>query len=333
MDDIRIGMINCDLHAMYYAGLMGGYDAVQLRDDPVGRGHAAYFYFHLQYNDPRQITVPVVDGLRITRVWDADRATAANMARLFNPDAVVCDAVEEASDDVDLVFIADCNGDGSDHLELATPGLRKGVPTFVDKPLAFASVDAKRIMDTAHEAGAPVMSCSMLGWTPQTLQFRDRFAELGGPQFGTVKGGGESMAGHIHAITFALTLFGYGVESVECMGQTPLAHVHLDYGGRAQRPAAGVVLNCASGATYHCAMYASAFSGQGAIHSRPIGDFEFPWGAARILELVKQMVATGDAPIADAQMLEWIAVATAARLSQGEHRRVFLSEVTGGSGP
>ena len=331
MDSIRIGMINCDLHAMYYAGLMGGYDPVQLRDDPVGRGHAAYFYFHLQYSDPRKITVPVVDGLRITRVWDADRATAANMARLFNPDAVVCDAVEDVSDDVDLVFIADCNGDGSDHLALAAPGLRKGVPTFVDKPLAFIYDDAKRIVDSARGAGVPVMSCSMLGKTPHTMRFRDRFAELGGPEFGTVKGGGAAMAGHIHAITFALTLFGLGVESVECMGQTPLAYVHLDYGGRPERPAAGVVLNCASAGTNHCAMYASAFSSLGAIHSPPIGDFEFPWGAARILELIKQMVATGNSPIADAEMLEWIAVATAARLAQSERRRVFLSEVTGGS--
>ena len=329
MDTIRIGMINCDLHALYYAALMGGYDPIVLRDDTVGRGHAAYFYFYLHYSDGRQITVPTVDGLRITRFWDKDREQAANAARILNPDAVVCDSVADVSDDVDLVFIADCNGDGSDHLELATPGLEKGVPTFVDKPFAFEYPDAERIVDLARENDTPVMSASMLGHTPDTVHFRSRFRELGEPEFGTIKGGGASMAGHVHAISFAHALFGDGIESVECMGQTELAYVHLDYGSKPGRPQSGVVLNCASGGTYHCAMYASAYSGKGAIHSPPVGDFVFPYGAARILEMTKEMVRTGQPQIDYEHMLEWIAVATAARLAQKERRRVFLSEVTG----
>lgn len=40
------------------------------------------------------------------------------------------------------------------------------------------------------------------------------------------------MGGHIHAISLAQHLFGSSVESVEVMGQTPLAYVHLDYGGK-----------------------------------------------------------------------------------------------------
>ena len=38
---------------------------------------------------------------------------------------------------MDLVFISDCVGDGSEHLRWAAPGLEKGVPTFVDKPFAY----------------------------------------------------------------------------------------------------------------------------------------------------------------------------------------------------
>ena len=88
------------------------------------------------------------------------------------------------------------------------------------------------------------------------------------------------------------------------------------------------MLNCASGGTVHCAMYASAYSGLGAIHSPPVGDFVFPLGAARILELAKTMVRTRQPQIPYADLLEWIAVATAARLAQKERRRVSLKEVT-----
>lgn len=329
MDPIRIGMVNCDLHALYYAGLMGGYDPIDLRDDTTGRGHSAYFYFYLQYNDARRITVPTVDGLRITRFWDKDRGQAENAARILNQDAVVCDSFTDVSDDVDLVFIADCNGDGANHLELATPGLRKGVPTFVDKPFAFEYPDARRMVDLAEQSETPLMSASMLGHTPAVAQFRQRFHELGEPEFGTVKGGGGTMAGHIHAICFAHALFGGGIDSVECMGQTDLAYVHLDYGGKQGRPQAGVVLNCASGGAYHCAMYASAYSCLGAVHSPPIGDFVFPEGAARILEMTKTMVRTREPQVPYGDMLEWIAVATAARVAQKEKRRVSIREVTG----
>ena len=330
MQKIRVGMINQDLHAQYYAALMGEYDPIELRDDPVGRGQSAFFYHYLHYSDPRQMTTPAVEGFELTKFWDpVDRGLAENMAQIFNPaNGIVCDTLEQVSDEIDLVFIADCNGDGSDHLQWATPGLMKGVPTFVDKPLAYEYEDARRIVALAQASGAPVLSLSMLGHTPQVLSFRHRFAELGEPEFGLVKGGGTTMAGHIHAISLAQALFGTGVAAVECMGQTELAHVHFDYGDRPDRPAAGVVLNCASGGTYHCSMYASAYSSLGAIHSPPIGDFEFPRGAAAILQLVQQTVVTGESPIPCEDMLEGVAIATAARLAQKERRRVCLSEVT-----
>ena len=181
----------------------------------------------------------------------------------------------------------------------------------------------------AERHGTPVMSMSILGQTPQGFQFRDRSAEVGEVEFGTVKGGGTSMAGHIHAITLAMTLFGTGVEAVESLGRTPLAHLFLDYGQQTGRPRNGVVLNCEVGATYHCSMYASAYGRLGAIHSPMIGDFEFPFGAARILGLVKRMVKTGKSPVPAAFMLEAIAIATAARRAYAQRRRVQVSEVMG----
>jgi predicted dehydrogenase len=324
---IRVGVIRCDLHAVYYGALMFKHDPIALRNDKAARGHAAYFYFYLSYNDPRKITVPTVDGFRLVKVWDENRQLSEAMSIIFDDHPTVCDTFEEVSDDVDLVFIADCNGDGSDHLKLATPGLKKKVPTFVDKPFAYEVKDARAIIKLANEYKTPVMSLSILRVLPHATRFRNRFAELDGPKFGIIKGGGDNMAGHIHTISLAQHLFGNGVESVECMGQTPLAYVHLNYGKKPDRPTAGVVLCCAGGLTYHGSMYASAYSELGAIHSPNFGDFEFPWGTAKILEMIKTMVKTKKPQVSYEEMVECIAIATAARLAQKTRKQVYLKDL------
>ncbi|MBM4050429.1 MAG: Gfo/Idh/MocA family oxidoreductase [Planctomycetes bacterium] len=325
MSKIRVGMIRCDLHAIYYANLIQDHDPHILREPECGKG--GYFYFYTRYNNTRQMVFPKVPGFEVTKLWDANRALAENMAKIYLGKPRVCDTLAEVSDDVDLVFIADCNGDGSDHLRLAAPGLKKGVPTFIDKPFAHDIKDARAIVRLAQKHRAPVMSLSILRVVPQFTLFRNRFAELEQPEFGVIKGGGTTLAGQIHAISLAQHLFGPGVESVESMGPSPLAHILLDYGGKPDRPKAGVMLNCASGGTYHCAFYASAYSKWGAIHSPGIGDFEFPDGVIDILKKIRKMALTRKPQAPYDEMLECVAIASAARLSHGERRRVRLSEV------
>ena len=327
MSKIKVGIIRCDLHAYYYGALAFRHDPITMRDSEDGPGHASYFYFYLNYSDGRKITVPTVRGFELARVWDANRRQAEIMAEVFDDHPAVCDTFEEVSDGVDMVYIADCTGEGEDHLKLATPSLQKRVPTFVDKPFAYDVADAQAMVRLAKRRKTPVMSLSMLRVVPHATRFRNRFTELGEVEFGIVKGGGSRMDGHVHAISLAQHLFGPGVESVECMGKTPLGYVHLDYGGKPHRPPAGVVLNCRSGGSYHCAMYASAYSSQGAIHSPDIGDFVFPWGAAAILKVAKKMVQTGKPPVSYDEMIECIAVASAARLAQKRGKPVSLKEV------
>jgi predicted dehydrogenase len=328
MAKIKVGLINCDMHGLYYAGLMAKHDLIALRDDPViPRGNAVHLYFYTSYSYPQKIMVPTAGGFTFAKVWDKNPEPAQTFSEIWDDHPKVCKSFQEVSDGVDLVFIADCMGDGSDHLKLATPGLKKGVPTFVDKPFAYDIKDAKALTRLADKHGAPVMSLSILREVPQLSRFRNRFGELGAPEFGIVKGGGTLMAGHIHAISLAQHLFGDGVEAVECMGQSPLAYVHLDYGDKANRPSKGVVLNCASGESPHCAMYASAYGRLGAVHSPPIGDWVFPEGATKILQKIKKMVRTGEAQVPRNEMLECIAIATAGRIAQKEGRRVLLSEV------
>ena len=89
------------------------------------------------------MTAKKVDGFELVKLWDEDHEVAELASRVFLNKPMVCDSFEQVSDHVDLVFIADCNGDGSDHLKLATPGLEKGVATFIDKPFAHCSADLR----------------------------------------------------------------------------------------------------------------------------------------------------------------------------------------------
>jgi predicted dehydrogenase len=327
MSKIRVGLIRCDLHGMYYAALMSRHNPIALRDDKISRGHAAYYYFYTNYDNPTMMTVPHVSGFKIAKVWDENPQRAQAINEIWYDKPKICRTFEEVSDDVDLVFIGDCNGDGSDHMKLATPGIKKGIPTFIDKPLAYDVRDAKKIVSMALKNNTLIMSRSMLAEVPQTLYFKDRLKEIGQPEFGIIKGGGSHMAGHIHAISFALSVFGGNVEFVECMGTKELAYIHLNYGGQERRPEDGVVINCASGGSPHCAMYASAYSRQGVIHSEPVGDFVFPYGACNILRKIKRMVIKKEIVLSYEEMIEGIAIATAARIAQKARKRVAIKDV------
>lgn len=328
MSTIRFGIIRCDLHAIYYANIMQPHDVTVLRDINYGKG--GDYYFYQDYLQPEQLSFPIVPGFELTRVWSPIRQDAENMAKLYTSRPKVCETFEEVSDDVDLVLIANCDEDkaGSDHLEFARPSIGKGVPTFIDKPMAYEVSDARTCVELAQEHNTPILSLSILREVPHVARFRNRFAELGQPQFALIKGGNYRMAGMVHAISFAQHLFGPGVESVVSMGAEGKPFIiHLDYGDQADKPSSGVTLNCDVGDTYHCAIYASAYSSEGAIHSDRVSDFEFPWGVVEIVKKIKKMVETRTPQAPYDEMVENIAVGTAARKSLEESRRVRLSEV------
>jgi hypothetical protein len=342
MKPIRVGLINANnfcpqangewpnTHGYYYGALMAQHDPIEFRDDMFGRGHVCYFYFYTNYNDPRKRTVPTIEGFEIVKFWDNDIKQAENMVRLFNKkNGVACKTFEDASTDVDLVFIGDSIGQGQDHLEKATPALERGIPVFVDKPFADNYADAKKMIEMAKKSGSPLLSASMVPYVPTAINFRNRFSgEVGVPEFCFMKGN------YFHSTALAQGYFGRGVKAVYCMGKTdsmgwePMSHIHLEYKDKEKQPKAGVMLCCASGGTPHCAMFASVYSSKGVIHSPPIGDYEFPWGAIKILEMTREMARTGKPPVPYEDILECVAIVNAARLAEKERRRVFLEEIT-----
>ena len=329
MDKIRVGMVRCDPHAQYFGVLYQPHDVEALLD------HWAVLPYYLHRFGHRRPTTEttrfgMVQGLEMTKVWDADRDVAEEMKRVFLGKPRVCDSLEEASDDVDLVFISDCYLDGDDHLALAEPGLKKGVPTFVDKPFASTLADARKMVNLAIENDTAVLSSSMLRQVPYVKLFRNRFAEIEPVGMGVVKGVGLGQLGAvIHGLSLAQHIFGEGVKWVECMGTDPLEFLHLHYDSDDPRLKRGIEVLVISShiSGPECGFRCEAYSHRGVIHSNWVDDNLFPEGGLVIFYKLREMVRTRRPQIPYGSMLELMEIFDAGRLSQERGKPVNLEEV------
>ena len=329
---IRVGLIRCDTHGMWYGPMLQKHDPLLLRESVPEDGSRQYswqrggswYYLYTNYANPERFTATFVPGFELVKLWDPNRDVAELAARVFYGKPRVCESPGEVSDDVDLVFIADCNGDGRTHPEHAAPGLKKGVPTFIDKPLAYTVTEARKLLKMADAANTPVMSMSMMRVAPAVARFRSRLPETGGVNFGSVYGGGTNPAGLIHSISLAQAAFGTGIRSVRAFPGDTQMLVHLDYGQRRNRPANGVTITCNVGPTFHCGMYLSAIGHRRKVDSHDIGDWENPFSAAEVLKRVRKMVRTGKATEPASEMMECIAVLQAFRESAEKGKPVGI---------
>jgi hypothetical protein len=350
MNSVRLGLVRCDTHGYYYGAMLDRCDPSLLQK----HNYVVHHYFSSIY-DPTQLTMPRVGGFQLAKVFDDDPEKARSFSETFCGKPQVCQTLDEMTDGIDAVFIADCDGGGADHLKLATPFLKKGIPTFVDKPFASTVTDAGAILNTARKSGAPVFSSSILSQVPAAAKFKKRLDEIvADPSWpipsskpasqvglGVVKGVGgafsqelkgsaasgglnERLAYIIHGIALGLHLFGHGVEWVEAMGNLPLEYLHMHLRNGIEI----IVLNTSVDIfPEECSFYAHAYSKYGAINSPPIGDPEFIAGAARIVRMFKKMVQTGKPPIPYDEIVEHIAVVEAGQISQSKGARVYLRDV------
>lgn len=322
---IRVGLIRCDTHGLWFGPQMMDHDPRVLEhatDDPdlmnyetwLRRGVHYFFYTH--YSAPERMTAPRVEGFEITRLWDQNRKAAEAASRVFYGKPKVCDAFEQVSDDVDLVFIANCNGDGSDSVELSRPGLEKGVATFVDKPFADNVQHARQILDLAARRSVPLLSLSILQTNPSAARFKRRLEEVGRVSFGTVTCHSTHPAALIHAISIVHHVFGTGVQAVRAVTAPQHTALHLDFGAREDRPEHGVVIHCGVAGFRFTEMFATAYGPEGAIQGRCLNDFDASEGSAIILQQCRDMVRMRKPnPLFD-EMVQGIAVMQACRQAE-----------------
>lgn len=121
---------------------------------------------------------------------------------------------EQMLGEVDAVAVV--SRAGNEHLALAEPFLKAGLPTFVDKPLATDLAVARRIVALAQEHGAPLFSASAIRYAPQVTEFQSRRDEVGAVRTGSVWSPASRDLGFygIHAIELMSALWGPGAQWV-----------------------------------------------------------------------------------------------------------------------
>ncbi len=328
---IRVGIIRCDTHGYWYAPFFEAPDPRLYRKVHWG----CHYYFYRPEN-PTKLRIPSAAGMIISKVFDEeDRTLAERLSEGYGGRPKVCDSYEEVSDDVDLVYIADCNYEGKDHLRFATPGLKKGIPHFVDKPFAYTLRDARKMIELAGRHNTAIMCASLLRYSPFLQRFRVQLRDIAPVRQIIIPCGGPSLAGIFHGLSMVQCILGAGCQSVESMGPNLFDVLRLHYAGRG--PGVDAILfnargrapenECTATNYHHCAYHVSAYGEGGAAHTPLVDDFLFPHSAPRIVRMAKRMAQTRTPPIPYASMLELMETIEAGRRAHHRGRRVTLAEI------
>lgn len=157
-----------------------------------------------------------IECAQVVKIWDPVRSAAEKLADVCGI-PTVCDSPDECCEGVDAVAIPD-DGTG-EHWKYALTPLRKGVPTYCDKPLAMTAKAAKEVAEVARKAGTPFMSASSLRFVPDVLALAKEVPSLGDIHLATTICGNELVYYGIHALEMAYAVLGRGAVSCLNVGQ------------------------------------------------------------------------------------------------------------------
>lgn len=220
------------------------------------------------------------------------------------------DDLSKMLDHVDGVLVLSVSG--HDHLKHAAPSLRRGMPTYIDKPLACDPAEARQVRDLAVKFNAPCYSASSLRFANEIKAVHT--ANLGNLAAIDAYGPGELhdlMPGvlfyGVHTIEMVDALWGPGVAAVSARHTDERDFVHLRYhDGRDATLRLERTGSYDFGATVH---------GKDGLHSFKV---DFATVYDRLIEGMTRFFDEGVAPTKLDHILENIAVMDAANRSMNQ---------------
>jgi len=107
------------------------------------------------------------------------------------------------------------------HLKAATPFVKAGIPTFIDKPFCYRQEEGKKFLALARGLGTPVTSFSSIAHSYETFDIKEQVASMGeinqvvryGPMKLDSEYGGVFFYG-VHLVQPLLYIFGNTVQKV-----------------------------------------------------------------------------------------------------------------------
>ncbi len=159
-----------------------------------------------------------VKGFTVDYVW-GETEECAKAAKKAGKIKTIVKTPKEMLGKVDAVIVD--HRHPKFHLKAVLPFVKKGIPTFVDKPFCFKSEEGKEFLKIARKHGAPVTSFSVVPHQKSFVNFVKGLDKMGDILAGGTSGpcdlkspwGGIFFYG-IHQVDMVLIAFGYNVKSV-----------------------------------------------------------------------------------------------------------------------
>ena len=360
---VRVGIVRCDTHGYYFGMLMAPSDPVFIE-----KVNKIVHYYATDWYDPAHIILPTTYDFDLVTCWDYAYKNAEEFSQAFLGKPKPCRTLAQTAQDIDVAYIGDCDGGGGDHLKLATPFIKRGIPTYVDKPFALTLKDAKAIVRLARKHRTPIYNASILTEVIAADNFKRRFPEIThqGANWtelsqaavsmqcpvkkldkitGIVKGVGGALSqenigarDQLGGIEDRLAYIIHGIAlAINIFGKgvewvEAMGSLPLEYLHLHLKSGRDVICMNPGVDVFpeRCSFYVEAYSKMGAIHSGPIGDPHFLRGGHKILCLLRDMIRTGKPPIAYDDILEHIAVVDAGQIAQRTGSRVLIKDVMAG---
>jgi len=163
---LKIGIIGLNEgngHPYSYSAIFNGYDPEALEK---------YCPFELikQYLPLEHRNENFIEGAKVTHIWTQDRFLSENVSKVSLIPNIV-DDIGDMVHKVDAVILA--RDDPWNHLKMAEPFIRHGLPLFIDKQLTSTESDLRMMLNLAGE-DYPLMACSSARYTKHTKEVSQR---------------------------------------------------------------------------------------------------------------------------------------------------------------
>jgi predicted dehydrogenase len=164
-------------------------------------------------------------------VWGETEEFARNAAEKGNIPHIVKDP-EEMLGEIDALIVD--HRHAQYHLKAATPFIKEGIPTFIDKPFCYRAAEGEEFLELARKHGTPVTSYSTIAHSASTFDIKEQAESMGkinqvvrsGPVEMDSKYGGIFFYG-VHIVQPLMYMFGEDIERVRVTrnGQTGSANL------------------------------------------------------------------------------------------------------------
>ena len=158
-------------------------------------------------------------GVEITHLWGETDEFARKAAEAGKIPTIVKDP-KEMLGKIDALIVD--HRHAKYHLEAATPFVKAGIPTFIDKPFCYRVEEGKKFLAMAREYSTPITSFSSIAQSYATYDIKEQIASLGeinhvvryGPLDMDSEYGGVFFYG-VHLIQPLMVMFGEDIQRVK----------------------------------------------------------------------------------------------------------------------